>query len=182
MTKSLATQYLVEPKAKVNSTIRARVALRKKPSPALVEQVQRALRCANQAVTARLRIALLREGLPFSRFVVLRLIASRGPTTSKALAGAMGVTTANMPGLIDRLEAEGLVTRTRNREDRREVLVEATPKGRKTLRRLKDTAMEGLVEAFDGWTEAELKAFLTSLERFSRPPREGDLLELKVLR
>jgi DNA-binding MarR family transcriptional regulator len=182
MTKTLTIQYLAEPRTKVSPAIRAEVAPRKKPNPALVEQVQRALRCANQAVTAQLRIALLREGLPFSRFVVLRLIVSRGPTTSKALAGAIGVTTANMPGLIDRLEADGLVTRTRNRKDRREILVEATPKGRKTMLRLKETAVEGLVEAFYGWTEGELKALLTSLERFSRPPHEAELIELKVMR
>jgi DNA-binding MarR family transcriptional regulator len=182
MTKSLAIQYLAEPKTKVSPAIQAKVATRKKPNPVLVEQVQRALRCANQAVTAQLRIALLREGLPFSRFVVLRLIVFRGPTTSRALAGAMGVTTANMPGLIDRLEEDGLVTRTRNRKDRREILIEATPKGRKTMLRLKDTAVEGLVEAFDGWTDTELRALLASLERFVRPPRSGEQVELGVLR
>ncbi|MGA8302497.1 MAG: MarR family transcriptional regulator [Thermoplasmata archaeon] len=166
----------------MNSPGGRRTSSRKRPNPALVEQVQRALRCANQAVTARLRLALLREGLPFSRFVVLRLLVIRGPTTSKALAGAMGVTTANMPGLIDRLEADGLVTRTRNRKDRREILVEATRKGRRTLLRLKDTAVDGLVEAFDGWTEVELRALLKSLKRFTGPPHVGDLIELGVPR
>jgi DNA-binding MarR family transcriptional regulator len=181
MTKSLAIRHGAEPETKVRPSKSAPVATRKKPNPGLVEQVQRALRCANQAVTARLRIALLREGLPFSRFLVLRLVVFRGPTTSKALAGAMGVTTANMPGLIDRLEADGLVTRTRNPDDRREILVQATPKGRKTLLRLKETAVKGLVEAFEGWTDAELKALLASLWRFSRPPHGGDVVELKVL-
>jgi DNA-binding MarR family transcriptional regulator len=166
----------------VVSSGRARASSRRKPYPALVEEVQRALRCANQAVTARLGIALRREGLPFSRFIILRLLIFRGPSTSKALANAMGVTSANMPALIDRLEADGLVTRTRNRRDRREILVEATPRGHRTLHRLKETAVNELVKAFHGWTEAELRALLRSLERFSGPRNRGNLVELKVLR
>jgi DNA-binding MarR family transcriptional regulator len=182
MTKCLAIGSWVEPGANVGPAGEARVPSRRKPEPALVEQVHRALRCANQALTARLRVSLLRERLPFARFLLLRLLVVRGPTTSKALAGALGVTTANMPGLIDRLQADGLVTRTRNRRDRREILVAATPKGRRKVLRLKDTAMKELVGAFDGWTEAELQALLQALRRFSGPRPAGDLLELKVLR
>ena len=123
----------------------------------------------------------MREGLPFSRFVILRLLVFRGPATSKALAGAMGVTTANMPGLIDRLEADGLVTRTRNRKDRREILVEVTAKGRKVFLRLRDTAVAELMGAFEGWSEEELRAFVEALKRFARQRQLGDLVELKVL-
>jgi DNA-binding MarR family transcriptional regulator len=125
---------------------------------------------------------LRREGLPFSRYVVLRLLVFRGPTTSRALAEAMGVTTANMPGLIDRLEADGMVRRTPNREDRREILLSATPKGRRAFLRLKDTAMEELAAAFDGWTDHELRAFLDALERFSGAWNARGLVELNVLR
>jgi MarR family transcriptional regulator, organic hydroperoxide resistance regulator len=166
----------------VGAAGRGGVRSRKKPSPALVEQIQRALRCANQAATARLRVALLKEGLPFSRFVVLRLLVVRGPATSTALARALGVTTANMPGLIDRLEADGLITRTRNRNDRREILLDVTAKGRRTMLRLKHAAVKELVEAFDGWTDRELQDLLESLKRFAGPQRSGDLIELKVVR
>ncbi len=123
----------------------------------------------------------MREGLSFSRFVILRLLVFRGPATSKALAGSLGVTTANMPGLIDRLETDGLVTRTRNRRDRREILVEATPKGRKIFLRLRDTAVAGLMEAFEGWSERELRAFVEALKRFAGQRQLGELVELKVL-
>jgi DNA-binding MarR family transcriptional regulator len=155
---------------------------RRRSDPALVEQVHRALRCANQALSACLRVALLREGLPFSRFAILRLLVVRGPATSKALADALRVTTANMPGLIDRLEADGLVRRRRSRKDRRAILIGATPRGRRTFVRLKDIAVEELVRAFEGWTEAELRELLEFLNRFAGKERARDLTQLQGVR
>jgi DNA-binding MarR family transcriptional regulator len=160
---------------------RAVVSTRRKPSPALVEQVPRALRCASRSLTTRFRGSLMREGLPFSRFVVLRLLILQGPATSKALSAAMGVTSANMPGLIDHLEKDGLVSRTRNRKDRREILVKATPKGRRRFLRLRDTALDELMAAFDGWTDDELERFLVALKRFAARRDPQGLIELKVL-
>jgi MarR family 2-MHQ and catechol resistance regulon transcriptional repressor len=39
-----------------------------------------------------------------------------------------GVTKANMTGLVDRLERDGLVTRAKHPDDRRLTMVRATPK------------------------------------------------------
>jgi len=97
------------------------------------------------------------------------------------LAEAMGVTTANMPGLIDRLETDGLVSRNRSRRDRREILLKASQKGRRRFVRLRDTAFHELNRAFDGWTDEELRDLLESLRRFSEPQTRRDLVELKVL-
>ncbi|HYK93064.1 MAG TPA: MarR family transcriptional regulator [Thermoplasmata archaeon] len=127
-------------------------------------------------------MSLHRAGLPFSQFIVLRLLVVRGPSTSRALAQAMGVTTAYLPGLIARLEADGQVSRTRSTQDRREILVAPTRKGRGTLLRLKDAAAEELSKAFDGWTIQELRALLSALQRISGGRKTGDLIQLKVLR
>ncbi|MDX8468415.1 MarR family transcriptional regulator [Mesorhizobium sp. VK23B] len=49
-----------------------------------------------------------------------------GPQSAGAVATATGLTPAAVTALIDRLEARGLVTRTRSLEDRRKVVIEAT--------------------------------------------------------
>ncbi|KQU80184.1 MarR family transcriptional regulator [Mesorhizobium sp. Root102] len=45
---------------------------------------------------------------------------------NRPVAAATGLTTAAVTALIDRLEARGLLTRTRSLEDRRKVVIEAT--------------------------------------------------------
>ena len=49
-----------------------------------------------------------------------------GPQSAGAIATATGLTPAAVTALIDRLEARGLLTRTRSIEDRRKVVIEAT--------------------------------------------------------
>jgi DNA-binding MarR family transcriptional regulator len=57
----------------------------------------------------------------------LDLLALAGPTTAGHLATHTGLTTGAMTAVIDRLEHAGFVRRTRDRQDRRVVLVEARP-------------------------------------------------------
>ena len=53
-----------------------------------------------------------------------------GPQSAGAIATATGLTPAAVTALIDRLEARGLLTRTRSLEDRRKVVIEATDAAR----------------------------------------------------
>src|SRR3954451_20489676 len=53
-----------------------------------------------------------------------------GPQPAGAIAQATALTPAAVTSLIDRLEARGLVARTRSAEDRRKVIVEMTDKAR----------------------------------------------------
>lgn len=94
----------------------------------------------------------------------------------------MGVTTAYLPGLIDRLQAEGLVSRARSKKDRREILVATTQKGRRTLLRLKGSVLADSLGSFEGWTDRDLRTLLDLLKRFSGGPPTERLVQLKVLR
>ena len=64
------------------------------------------------------------------RFTVLILLNRKPelPLTPADLADRAGVTRATMTGLLDGLEADGLVTRTGQTEDRRRISVSLTPK------------------------------------------------------
>jgi DNA-binding MarR family transcriptional regulator len=77
----------------------------------------------------------------------------------------MRVTSANLPGLLDKLEADGFVTRRRDATDRRVVYVEATPKGRRKLGALWRAAMREIAAEFAGWSDRDLRTFRALLAR-----------------
>jgi DNA-binding MarR family transcriptional regulator len=91
-----------------------------------------ALVWAGHAVEDRLDAALHPFGLSLPKLGVLRnLIAADGPLPLGALSVRVGCVKSNMTQLIDRLEAEGMVCRVPDPEDRRSVLAEITPEGRR---------------------------------------------------
>lgn len=56
-----------------------------------------------------------------------------GQLTPTAIAERLGVTTASVTGLLDRLAASGYVVRSPNPRDRRSILVGLTEHGRRTI-------------------------------------------------
>ena len=83
-----------------------------------VMQWQDATQAYDEAVGARL-------GLNMAERHCIGLLYG-GPQSAGAVAVATGLTPAAVTALIDRLEARGLLTRTRSLEDRRKVVIEAT--------------------------------------------------------
>lgn len=75
---------------------------------------------------------LTREyGLTSPQLVCLRYLSLAGEVNSSNLAKAVALSQPTVTGILDRLEARGLVTRTRNSEDRRAIILRATPEGTK---------------------------------------------------
>ena len=82
-------------------------------------------------------------------------------------------------GLVERLEAEGLVVREDHPTDRRAFLVRLTPAGRRQFRRMAAVHETWIVDLFDGWSPAQkaqvhgllagLKQHLAALELPSVP-------------
>lgn len=107
------------------------------------------------------------HGLTFPRVLLLRVIASRGRSSSTELATVLRVTTANLPGLLDRLEADGYVTRTRDAKDRRILCVEATASGRRKLKALWRAGMRELTKEFGSWTDHDLLVLRDLLTRLA---------------
>jgi DNA-binding MarR family transcriptional regulator len=87
-------------------------------------------------VERRMDAHFARYGLSHGRFAILMLLKRRGEPVSPAeLAKAADVTRATVTGLLDFLEADGLVARTPRKDDRRMVDVRITKKGKELLDR-----------------------------------------------
>ena len=67
-----------------------------------------------------------RAGLNRTDWRCLDILCTRGPMTAGQLADAVRLTTGAVTGVLDRLEAAGLVRRIRDTKDRRKVIVEVT--------------------------------------------------------
>jgi DNA-binding MarR family transcriptional regulator len=86
---------------------------------------------ALHAVGARLETALEPVGLSLAKFGVLsKLVAAGEPLPLSTLAARMSCVRSNITQLVDRLEAEKLVVRADDPEDRRSVRAELTAEGR----------------------------------------------------
>jgi DNA-binding MarR family transcriptional regulator len=67
-----------------------------------------------------------RAGVNRTDWRCLDILGTRGPMTAGELADAVRLTTGAVTGVLDRLEAAGLVRRIRDTQDRRKVIVEVT--------------------------------------------------------
>lgn len=96
----------------------------------IVEQILDEL----EPLVARQRRAVARHGclraISSTHLHVLFLLECDGAQTMGHLAEQMGASLPNLTGIVDRMAERGLVERLRDDDDRRVVVVRATPAGR----------------------------------------------------
>jgi DNA-binding MarR family transcriptional regulator len=87
------------------------------------------LQIAGRAVDGMYRRLLADLDLTYPQYVVMRMLWQRGPLLVKEIGLVLDVDYGTLSPLLQRLEAAGLVTRTRRRDDERAVEVALTPEG-----------------------------------------------------
>jgi DNA-binding MarR family transcriptional regulator len=110
-------------------------------------------------------------GLTQGEAHVLAQIGERGPVSISVLHGHKRSTLTNV---LDRLEKRGLLRREMNRTDRRSILVQLSPSGKRIASRLK-AALDRLEQALSGQVQHRdltgLAAVVQALERIVQPRR-----------
>jgi MarR family transcriptional regulator, organic hydroperoxide resistance regulator len=99
-------------------------------STPLDDQLCFALYTASRAIMGRYRPLLDALGLTYPQYLVMLVLWERGDSTVTGIGHALELETGTLSPLLKRLEAAGLVTRTRHRDDERSVVVALTPAGR----------------------------------------------------
>lgn len=84
---------------------------------------------AGHAFTQLYRPLLDKLALTYPQYLVMVTLWHRDGQTVKELGKTLFLDSSTLTPLLKRLEAAGLVTRTRNRSDEREVLIHLTEKG-----------------------------------------------------
>jgi DNA-binding MarR family transcriptional regulator len=93
----------------------------------------------------------------------LFFIDNEGSTNFTKLATALGVTSSNMTGIIDRLVEQGLVSRKENPEDRRVLLLNVTEKGKELLTNLRERRVKQMSKVLTHMSLEELSILARGL-------------------
>lgn len=129
------------------------------------EPLARSVVLTGKAIRAFFEDGLTQAGASLATWLVLSGI-DRGRWDSQAhLARALEIEGATLTRHLDRMEREGLIVRTRDDVDRRQIRAGFTPKGRALHRRLRAT-VHGLAEGVcDGISQTDQAALKRSLAR-----------------
>ncbi|GAB4098142.1 MarR family transcriptional regulator [Sinomonas halotolerans] len=150
------------------------------PNPAdddllLERQLCFALSVASRSVVASYRPVLEELGLTHPQYLVMLALWERSPRTLKDISEALFLEPATLTPLVRRLEAAGLVTRTRQAGNERALDVALAPEGaalRERALAVPTTMMERLGITRD--EAAELHASMTRLIAAAQASREDD--------
>ncbi|MET3803386.1 DNA-binding MarR family transcriptional regulator [Nakamurella sp. UYEF19] len=102
---------------------------------ALDDKLCLALYTASRAMTARYREPLSTLGLTYPQYLVMMLLWEDGASSVGQIGSRLSLESSTLSPLLKRLETMGLVSRTRDTEDERSVIVGLTRSGRTLQRR-----------------------------------------------
>jgi MarR family transcriptional regulator for hemolysin len=143
-----------------------------------MEFLGRDLSLVAKTLRARFEARLAEAGGSFPAWAVLSRAVSEDGLSQRELAERMGIEGATLTRHLDRLEAQGLIERRRDRTDRRIVRISATPAGLGLHARLASVVATLDADLVAGLSPEEIAAFrrllarlLTNLEERHAPAR-----------
>ncbi|HEX2903583.1 MAG TPA: MarR family transcriptional regulator [Jatrophihabitans sp.] len=99
--------------------------------------------------------------------IILGTLSNHGPSRLSAVADKCGFDQSTASRQVSALEQAGLLERTTDPDDRRAVVLKASPKGKRLLQRLEIGRRKRLERLLNGWTAEEIATFTTLLGRLN---------------
>jgi DNA-binding MarR family transcriptional regulator len=137
----------------------------------IIKQIVEMQRAINRDLRQHTLDAWMKINLTVPQVKSLFFIANEGVTNFTKLAAALGVTPANVTGIIERLVEHGLVTRQENPDDRRSLELRVTEKGENTISNLRERRAGHTTQVLSRLSAAELQAVLHGFSIFVEAAR-----------
>jgi MarR family transcriptional regulator for hemolysin len=129
------------------------------------EPLTRQIVMSAKAIKAMFEDALAGEGATLATWVVLNGVERGRWTSQSGLAKQLRIEGATVTRHLDRLERQGLVARSRDPEDRRQISVRLTAEGKLLHRRLRAVARRVDDRVCEGLTDRDRSDLERVLER-----------------
>jgi DNA-binding MarR family transcriptional regulator len=109
---------------------------------------------------------LIPLGVTRVQWIAMYYLLKYGDLSQKELGQRMDIKESTVARLLDRMEEEGLITRTQTKEDRRVKFIKLTPKGKEKIVELLPEGQK-MSEFFSmGITDEEIEVFKRVLQKF----------------
>jgi DNA-binding MarR family transcriptional regulator len=131
----------------------------------LTKEIVLAIRRMARAMYLDSKNMVKKFGLSNPQCLVLKAIDTIGPSSLAELSRYLNVSSANMTGLVDRLEKKGLARRCRKEGDRRITIVELTELGVPLSRSVPDPIEEKLINGLGDVSLDELKKITQTIHK-----------------
>ena len=109
-----------------------------KPQFRLDNQICFRLYTASRLITQAYHPMLAEQGLTYPQYLVLMVLWEKDAQPVNDIAKRLRLETNTVTPLLKRMETEGFLTRSRGREDARQIIVKLTKKGRDLQEKLAD--------------------------------------------
>ena len=126
------------------------------------------LRRISQAISQYSRTAVKVTELTGPQLWALKILANTAPIRVSELARQMFLRPATVVGILDRLEAKGLVTRTRSTEDRRAVDIDLSEKGKAVVAKSPEVAQTMLVKGLGALPDEQFRTVVEGMKQMVR--------------
>ena len=143
----------------------------------LSKEILATLRQISRAMSIYSKSLEKHYGLTSPQLIILQELSQNEYIAIGEIARKISLSQATVTDIIDRLITKGLVTRTKNNLDRRQVLIKITPDGKSIISKKPTLLQKDFLEKFDQLQKWEQHLLLSSVEKIAYMMKTKDLLK-----